>query len=377
MKSFKQWLCGATALLAATSAVQAKNTVTTKPFGTVDGKSVSLFTLTNNHGMVVTITNYGGIVTSILVPDRKGKLTDVTLGFDSAEDYVNDPNGTYFGTLVGRYANRIAKGHLVVDGKTYQLYINNKPNTLHGGKKGFDKKIWSAQSFATSRGSGVKLQYVSADGEENYPGKVTTNVVYTLGNDNALRITYAAKTTKDTVINLTNHAYFNLNGAGNGTILNHRVTINANRYTPIDTTSIPLGPLAPVAGTPFDFRRPHTIGERINANNVQIKNGAGYDHNFVLNHSGNSLIQSAQVYSPLTGIELTEFTTEPGMQLYTGNFLNGKNVGKGGKAYQRRSGFCLEAQHYPDSPNHPRFPTTTLRPGHTYRQTTIYKFSAH
>jgi aldose 1-epimerase len=354
-----------------------KNTVTVKPFGTVDGKSVSLFTLTNNHGMVVTITNYGGIVTSILVPDRKGKLTDVTLGFDSAEDYVNDPNGTYFGTLVGRYANRIAKGHLVVDGKTYQLYINNKPNTLHGGKKGFDKKIWSAQSFATSRTSGVKLQYVSADGEENYPGKVTTNVVYTLGNDNALRITYAAKTTKDTVINLTNHAYFNLNGAGNGTILNHRVTINANRYTPIDTTSIPLGPLAPVAGTPFDFRRPHTIGERINANNVQIKNGAGYDHNFVLNHTGNSLIQSAQVYSPVTGIELTEFTTEPGMQLYTGNFLNGKNIGKDGKAYQRRSGFCLEAQHYPDSPNHPRYPTTTLRPGHTYRQTTIYKFSTH
>lgn len=377
MKSFKQWLCGATALLAAAGAVQAKDTVTTKPFGMVDGKAVSLYTLTNSHGMVVTITNYGGIVTSILVPDRKGKMTDVTLGFDSAEDYVNDPNGTYFGTLVGRYANRIAKGHLVVDGKTYQLYINNKPNSLHGGKKGFDKRIWSAQPFSTSRGAGVKLQYVSADGEENYPGKLTTNVVYTLGNDNALRMTYTAKTTKATVVNLTNHAYFNLNGAGNGTILNHRIRINANRYTPIDATSIPLGPLAPVAGTPFDFRRPHTIGERINANNVQIKNGSGYDHNYVLNHSGPSLIQSAQVYSPLTGIELTEFTTEPGMQLYTGNFLNGKNIGKGGKAYQRRSGFCLEAQHYPDSPNHPRYPTTTLRPGHTYRQTTIYKFSAH
>jgi aldose 1-epimerase len=353
----------------------ATDTVSTKSFGTADGKQVKLFTLTNSHGMVVRITNYGGIITSIVVPDRTGKSRDVVLGYDDVSGYVNDPNGTYFGALIGRYANRIAKGHLVVDGKTYQLAINNKPNSLHGGKVGFDKKIWAAKPFQTRRSAGVTLSYFSPDGEENYPGNLKVKVVYTLTNDDALRMQYTAVTDKDTVVNLTNHAYFNLNGAGNGTILEHRVRLNASRYTPIDSTSIPLGPLAPVAGTPFDFRRPHAIGERINANNVQLKNGSGYDHNFVLNHSGSDLIESAQVVSPLSGIVLTEYTTEPGVQLYTGNFLNGKNVGKGGKAYQRRSGFCLEAQHFPDSPNEPKYPTTKLKPGETYQQTTIYKFS--
>lgn len=376
MKSFRGLACGVAAFASLAGAVHAaSDTVSSKSFGTVDGKTAKLFTLTNSHGMVVKITNYGGIITSIIVPDRTGKTRDVVLGYDDVDGYVNDPNGTYFGALIGRYGNRIAKGHLVVDGKTYKLAINNPPNSLHGGKVGFNKKIWAASPFQTRRSAGVTLRYFSPDGEENYPGNLNVKVVYTLTNDDALRMQYTAVTDKDTVVNLTNHAYFNLNGAGNGTILGHRVRINADRYTPIDSTSIPLGPLARVAGTPFDFRRPHAIGERINASNLQLKNGSGYDHNFVLNQPGTDLIESAQVYSPLSGIVLTEFTNEPGMQLYTGNFLNGKNVGKGGKAYQRRTGFCLEAQHYPDSPNQPKYPTTELKPGETYQQTTIYKFS--
>jgi aldose 1-epimerase len=349
--------------------------VTTKPFGTVDGKQVQLYTLENRQGMKVGITNYGGIVTSIWAPDRKGKFADVVLGFDDAEGYANDPNGTYFGAIVGRYANRIAKGSLVVNGKHYQLAVNNAPNTLHGGKVGFNKKIWFAKLFKKNNERGVTLVYVSKDGEENYPGNLKVTVRYTLTDDNALRIDYSAVSDKDTVVNLTSHPYFNLNGEGSGTVLDHMLQINAQRYTPIDKTSIPLGPLAPVKGTPFDFRTFQPIGKRIDAKHQQIQNGSGYDHNFVLAKKPGQLVMAARAYSPTSGRMLTEYTTEPGVQFYTGNFLSDKVIGKGGKPYIRRSGFCLEAQHFPDSPNKPAYPTTLLKKGKMYRQTTICKFS--
>ena len=360
------------ALTAAASA--APGSIAQKPFGTApSGQAVSLYTLTNSHGMVVKITNYGGIVTSILVPDRRGKLDDVVLGYDNVAGYIK--GSPYFGALVGRYANRIAKGKFTLNNKTYTLAINNGVNHLHGGKIGFDKKVWAASPVRIPNGVGLSLTAYSPDMEEGYPGNLAVHVVYSLTDDNALKIAYTATTDKPTVLNLTNHSYFNLNGAGSGTILDHTLMINANRYTPIDQTSIPFGLLAPVAGTPFDFRRPHVIGERINAANLQIKNGAGYDHNFVLNHRGNSLIVAARAYSPKTGRVLTVSTTEPGVQLYTGNFLDGTNIGKGGKVYNRRNAFCLETQHFPDSPNQKAFPTTVLRPGQVYRQTTIDKFS--
>ncbi len=352
----------------------AQDSITQKPFGKApSGQAVSLYTLTNKRGGQVKITNYGGIVTSIIVPDRRGRMGDVALGYDNLAAYVKA--SPYFGALVGRYANRIAKGRFTLDGKTYKLAVNNGPNSLHGGKVGFDKKVWAAKAMQTSNGPALALNLVSSDGEEGYPGKMSVRVVYTWTEDNALNINYTATTTKPTVVNLTNHTYFNLNGAGNGNILGHRLMLNANRYTPIDKTSIPLGPLASVSGTPFDFRRPTLIGARINNANTQLKNGAGYDHNYVLNHSGPSLILAARVVAPQSGRVLETYTTEPGIQLYTGNFLDGTNVGKGRKPYRKRYAFCLEAQHFPDSPNHPRFPTTKLKPGQTYHQTTIYKFS--
>lgn len=367
---------GSAALLAlvAGSAHAAQDTITKKPFGKApSGQAVSLYTLTNKHGAQVKITNYGGIVTSIIVPDRRGHLGDVVLGFDNIEGYVK--HSPYFGALVGRYANRIAKGHFTLDGKKYTLAVNNGVNSLHGGKVGFDKKVWTATPMHMKNGVGLGLHLVSPDMEEGYPGKMNVNVVYTWTDDDTLGIKYTATTTKDTVVNLTNHSYFNLNGAGNGTVLNQRVMINASRYTPIDKTSIPLGPLASVSGTPFDFRRPMSIGARIEANNLQLKNGAGYDHNFVLNHPPHTLGLAARVYSPESGRVLTVYTTEPGVQFYTANFLDGTFAGKGGKVYKKRSAFCLECQHFPDSPNHPAYPTTKLRPGQTYRQTTQYHFS--
>lgn len=360
--------------LAAGAAIAAPDNITQKPFGTAPGgQKVSLYTLTNRSGMVVKITNYGGIVTSILVPDRNGKLGDVVLGYDNVAGYIK--GSPYFGALIGRYANRIAKGKFTLNNKTYTLAVNNGVNHLHGGKIGFDKKVWTASPVRVSNGVGLSLNLHSADMEEGYPGNLAVHVVYSLTNDNALKIVYTATTDKATVLNLTNHSYFNLNGAGSGTVLDQTMMINASRYTPIDKTSIPFGLLAPVAGTPFDFRRPHAIGARINMANLQLKNGAGYDHNFVLNHTGNSLVLAARAYSPKTGRVLTVSTTEPGVQLYTGNFLDGTNIGKGGKAYNKRGAFCLETQHFPDSPNQKAFPTTTLRPGQVYRQTTIDKFS--
>ena len=365
--------CGAALALLAGGVHAAPDAVTSKPFGTADGKAVRLYTLTNAHGMQVEITNYGGTITSILVPDRRGRPGDVVLGYDSLAPYAKNLGGTYFGALIGRYGNRIGGARFTLDGTTYKLAANNGPNTLHGGKVGFNQKVWTARPLPGRHSAGLALSYVSPDAEEHFPGTLKVRVVYRLTNDDALHIDYTAATDKDTVVNLTNHAYFNLNGAGNGDVLGHRMMINASRYTPIDTTSIPLGPPAPVAGTPFDFRRPHAIGARINANNTQIKNGSGYDHNFVLN--GRGLRLAARVYSPESGRVLTVYTDQPGVQFYAGNFLNGTEIGKGGKAYKRRTGFCLETQHFPDSPNEPLYPTTELRPGQTFHSTTIDKFS--
>ena len=359
----------ALALLAASATA---DSITKAPFGkTKNGQPVSLYTLTNARGASVKITNYGGIVQSIDVPDRRGRLGDVVLGFDSIPRYEKD--SPYFGALIGRYGNRIAKGKFTLDGDTHKLFVNNGPNSLHGGKVGFDKKVWTAIPIKHQGSVSLALSLLSKDGEEGYPGNLDVTVLYTWTDDDALRIVYTAKTDKDTVLNPTNHSYFNLAGAGNGTVLDTRMMINAARYTPVDKTQIPTGALVPVAGTPFDFRRPHAIGERINRPNPQLIIGKGYDHNFVLN--GRGLRLSARAYSPRTGRVLTEYTDQPGVQLYTGNFLDGKLRGKGGKLYATRGAFCLEAQHFPDSPNHPAFPTTELKPGETYRQTTVYQFS--
>jgi len=350
--------------------------ITQEPFGTLpSGQTVSLFTLTNRQGMVIKITNYGGTVTSILVPDRHGKFGDVVLGFNSLDGYLNVKGGPYFGALIGRYANRIARGKFTLDGKQYTLAINNPPNCLHGGKIGFDKKLWAATPIHTSKGVGLSLRLFSPDGEEGFPGNLAVHVVYTLTDDNGLKIDYTAVTDKDTVVNLTNHSYFNLNGEGSGDVLGQKLMIAADRFTPIDKTSIPLGPQRAVAGTPFDFRRSHAIGKGINLPNQQLKNGNGYDHNFVLNHPKDTLGLAARAYSPKTGRVLTVYTTQPGVQLYTGNFLDGANIGKGGKPYNKHGAFCLETQHFPDSPNHPKYPTTELKPGQVFRETTIDRFS--
>ena len=350
------------------------DTIITTPWGTApDGQTVAIYTLTNTHGMQARITNYGGTLVSLLAPDRHGKLADVALGYDTLGGYQK---GTaYIGALIGRYANRIALGKYSVDGKPYTAFVNNAPNSLHGGKLGFDKKVWAATPGKGANGPALTLRLVSPDGEEGYPGTLTVQVVYTLRDDNALQMDYTATTDKDTVLSLTNHAYWNLNGAGSGTVLNHTMQLNADRFTPIDKTSIPLGPLENVAGTPFDFRRATPIGARINQNDTQLVNGAGYDHNFVVNGTPGTLRLAAQVYSPQSGRVLSVLTTEPGIQFYAGNFLNGTQIGKGNRPYTKRTGFALEAQHFPDSPNQPRYPTTELKPGQTYHQTTVYAFS--
>ncbi len=368
----KSVLCGTIAMSLVLPA-QAKSGISKAEFGKLtDGRTADIYTLTNARGMKARITNYGGIVVSLTAPDRKGKMADVVLGYNKLEDYIKAT--PYFGAIAGRYANRIAGGKFTLDGTTYTLATNNAPNHLHGGKVGFDKRLWKAKTKTTSRGPVLDLYYVSMNTEEGYPGNLSTRVIYTLTNDNELRLDYSAMTDKPTVLNLTHHSYFNLKGEGNGDILGHRLMLNADRFTPIDATSIPTGKLQSVRGTPFDFRNYHTLGARINANNVQIKNGKGYDHNFVLN--GKGFRTAARVYEPTTGRLMTVSTTEPGVQLYTGNFLDATNIGKSGMPYKFRTGFCLETQHFPDSPNHPKFPTTTLRPGKVYRQTTIYRFGA-
>ncbi|QNH63537.1 galactose mutarotase [Hymenobacter sediminicola] len=334
---------------------------------TTDGAAVQIYTLTNAHGMKVSITNYGGIITSLVVPDKDGKLGDVVLGFDEISGYQSPAYrkaGPYFGALIGRYANRIAQGKFTLDGREYTLAQNNDGNTLHGGNKGFDKVIWQAVPGASAVGQTLTLTYLSKDGEEGYPGNLTVKVVYTLTVDNALQIDYSASTDKATPVNLTNHTYFNLNAGPD--VLAHEITIDADRYNVVDAGMIPTGELRPVKGTPFDFTAPHTIGERIG----QVPNG--YDHNWLLRKSIGQ--PAATVYEPTTGRTMQVATTEPGVQFYTGNFLDGTLRGKNGQVYGKHAGFCLETQHFPDSPNQPNFPTTILKPGQTLHSTTTYTF---
>lgn len=345
-----------------------------QPFGkTAEGEDVQIYTLTNSSGMEVRIMNYGGVIVSVKVPDKSGALSDVVLGCDTLDGYLKGV--PYFGALVGRYGNRIAKGKFELDGQTYSLARNNGENALHGGLKGFDKVVWAAEPFEKDGASGLVLKYTSADGEEGYPGKLDVTVTYTLTADNSIRIDYEAVTGKPTVVNLTNHSYWNLKDAGATPILDHEVMLNCDRFTPVDAGLIPTGELKPVEGTPFDFRSPEKIGARIDADDEQIKRGGGYDHNFVINRTGEGLQLAAKVTEPTTGRVMEVLTMEPGVQFYTGNFLDGTITGKGGTIYQKRAGFCLETQHFPDSPNQPDFPSTTLRPGEIYKTTTVYKFS--
>jgi len=330
-----------------------------------NGTPVELFTLTNSSGLVAKVSNYGTIITELHVPDRAGKTGDIVLGFDHLEQYLK--GHPYFGCTVGRVANRIAKGRFILEGKTYNLAVNNGPNHLHGGLVGFDKVVWHAEPQS---GASVKFTYTSADGEESYPGQVAVTVVVTLTDANELSIDYSAVTDKPTPVNLTNHSYFNL--AGEGDVLNHEMMIAADHFTPKDEASIPTGEIKPVKGTPMDFTKPHPIGSRFS----QIEEKpAGYDHNYVLNSGGKSLGLAARVFEPRTGRVMEVRTTEPGVQLYTANYLDGSLTGKRGLVYRQHCAFCLETQHFPDSVNHPQFPSTILRPGQTYRQTTVHKFT--
>jgi aldose 1-epimerase len=342
--------------------------VTRASFGAISGQPVDIFTLRNANGIEIKATNYGGIITSIVVPDRNGRPGDIVLGFDDLQAYVKD--SPYFGAIVGRYGNRIAKGHFALDGHTYTLAVNNGPNHLHGGLKGFDKVIWHAEPLAGS--TGLVLSRRSPDGEEGYPGNLDVRVTYRLTDDNRLVIDYHATTDKATPVNLTQHSYFNL--AGEGDVLGHELTIDADRYTPVDANLIPTGELAPVEGTPFDFRKSTAIGARIDTPNLQLKNAGGYDHNWVLNRKGTGLQLAARVVEPKTGRTLEVSTTQPGLQFYSGNFLDGTLKGKGGRVYVKHAGLCLETQHFPDSPNHPDFPSTILRPGEQYDTQTVFRF---
>src|SRR5512138_258440 len=345
-----------------------------EPFGTLpDGTAVELFTLRNSSGMEVKVTNYGGIITELKVPDRDGKLDDITLGYSSIDGYLK--SSPYFGAIIGRYGNRIGKAQFELDGKTYKLPANDGPNTLHGGTTGFDKVVWNAEPFEREGERGIVLTYTSPDGDQGFPGTLESRVTYTLTDKNELAFDYHATTDKPTVVNLTQHAYFNLGGDGSGDILGHELTVNADRYTPVDSGLIPTGELASVEGTPFDFRTKTAIGARIDADDEQIKRGGGYDHNYVLNRSGNGLELAARVEEPKTGRVMEVHTTEPGLQFYSGNFLDGTITGKNGHVYNKRNGICLETQHYPDSPNQSAFPSTTLNPGETYTSRTVYTFS--
>ncbi len=343
-------------------------------FGTLpDGKVADIYTLKNASGMEARISNYGGIVVSLTAPDKDGKFADVVLGCDSLSGYVKGV--PFFGALVGRYGNRIGKGKFTLDGKTYTLATNNGPNHLHGGKVGFDKVLWEATPTDGNEPS-LKLTYVSKDGEEGYPGNLSVEVIYQLKKDNSLSINYKATTDKPTVVNLTNHSYFNLTGDPSKEILSHELTLAADKFVPVDKNLIPTGELKPVAGTPFDFTKSAAIGSRINdSTDMQIKYGLGYDHCWVLNPSKESLNAFATVYEPSTGRVMEVSTSEPAVQFYTGNFLDGSVIGKNGVAAKYRTGFCLETEHYPDSPNKPAFPSTVLRPGETYQTTTVYRFS--
>ena len=343
---------------------------TVEPFGELrSGKEVQLIILENDNGMIAKITKYGGIVTELHVPDRDGKMADVVLGYENLDKYIEAT--PYFGALIGRYGNRIAKGKFTLDGKEYTLATNNDENHLHGGDVGFDKVLWDAKAKETENGPSLELTYVSKNGEEGYPGNLTCKVIYTLTNDNELKIKYEATTDAPTVVNLTHHSYFNLAGYNSGTILDQELMIDADRYTPVDDGLIPTGELAPVEGTPMDFRKPTAIGARI----AQLTGDpGGYDHNWVLNNSDGTYAKVVSLYDPESGRLMEVFTSEPGLQFYSGNFLDGSNKGKG-TTYNKHNGLCLETQHFPDSPNQPKFPSTVLKPGETYTSRTAYKFS--
>lgn len=346
----------------------AKTHVARESFGhTSEGTAIDVYSLADDN-LEVRIMTYGGIIVSLRAPDRNGNFDDVVLGYDSVEKYI--AKTPYFGAIIGRYANRLAHGTFQLDGQSYSIPKNDGDNSLHGGTRGFDKVVWEARPIP----DGVKLTYMSKDGDQGFPGTLTTTVRYTL-EGNALRIEYSATTDKKTVLNLSNHSYFNLAGQAKGDILGHVLKIGASRMTPIDATLIPTGDLKSVEGTPFDFRTPHTIGERINADDVQLRLGKGYDHNFVLDHPSSQLAEAAEVYEPTTGRILRVLTTEPGVQFYTGNFLDGSITGKKGRVYMRRSAFCLETQHFPDSPNHAAFPSTELKTGQKFHSVTVFQFS--
>jgi len=344
-------------------------------FGTTpDGKTVDLYTLTNSHGMEVRAMTYGGIIVSLRVPDKSGKVADVVLGFDKFDGYLD--NKPYMGAIVGRYGNRIANAEFTLDGVKYTLAKNNGPNSLHGGVKGFDKVVWDGESSQNADGASVAFTYLSKDGEEGFPGNLRVKVTYTLTEKNELIVDYHATTDKATPVNLTQHSYFNLSGEGNGDILKHEVRLNADKFTAVDDNLIPTGELRLVKGTPLDFDKSTAIGARINDNYQQLVIAKGYDHNFVISRKGDGLELAARVKDPASGRVLEVLTTQPGVQFYTGNFLDGTVTGKQGHVYKQRYGFCLETQHYPDSPNHPEFPTSILRPGQTYESRTVFKFSA-
>jgi aldose 1-epimerase len=341
-----------------------------------DFDSIKLYTLKNESGMTVRVTNYGAIITSIIVPDRNGKQADVALGYDRVEDYINAVDKPYFGAVVGRYGNRIAKGEFTLDGEAYSLLQNNGENHLHGGAIGFDKVVWAVDEYV--EGKSLTLSYLAKDKEEGYPGNLELIIVYTLADDNSLVVDYHATTDKATPINVTQHTYFNLKGEGQGTILDHKLMLNAKTFTPVDESLIPTGEMPAVAGTPFDFTTAKAIGRDIDQQNEQLVFGLGYDHNWILNKDGKEgeLSLAAQVHEPSSGRVMEIYTTEPGIQFYCGNFLDGRLKGKSGKPYVHRGGFCLETQHFPDSPNQPNFPSTILKPGETYESKTVFKFSA-
>ncbi len=364
-------------VLAAMTTVHAegKMKIEKSVFGkTNKGQSIDLYTLTNDHGMVVTLTNWGATIVSIQAPDRSGKNADVVLGYDTAAGYIGDTG--YLGVTVGRYGNRIAKGRFKLDGKEYKLAQNDGENHLHGGVAGFNKKLWEAKEIKPANGVAVQMHCLSKDGEEGYPGNLDVSVTFTLDNKNEVKIDYLATTDKPTVVNLTNHSYFNLLGDAAGDILGHEIMINADRFTPVDAGLIPTGELRPVAGTPMDFKQPKAVGARINDKYEQLLFGKGYDHNWVIIQAGAAPRLAARLSEPKMGRVMEVLTTEPGIQFYSGNFLDGTIKGKKGRVYQHRLGLCLETQHFPDSPNHPDFPSTTLKPGQKYQTTTIYRFSA-
>jgi len=347
----------------------------TQAFGSVDGKKISLYTLANQHGMQAAVINYGATLVSLKTPDRRGKIDDIVLGYDDLPGYVADK--FYFGSTIGRYANRIAHGKFTLDGTRYHLACNNGPNHLHGGPGGFHKVVWEANPLpVTSDSAGVQFSYLSPDGEEGYPGNLTVAVTYRVSDANELMIDYAASTDKDTIVNLTNHSYFNLAGQGRGDILRHQLTIHASTFTPVNDALIPTGELRTLAGTPLDFSHPTSIGARIDNNDEQLRIAGGYDHNFVIARSARGLAHAAHVSEPDSGRVMDVYTSEPGIQLYTGNFLDGSMNGKSGKNYPFRSGLTLETQHYPDSPNHPAFPRTALQRGHHLASQTVYGFTA-